>query len=88
MSHPPKFESNRFVWVCQDGNEHDASVRYSADIYDLNVTDEFGSPLCIAAGVDPESVDKCWNQYLANRSYTVETVHSPALKSPALGLDL
>lgn len=88
MSDAPRFESKRFVWVYQDGNEHDSSVRYSADIYDLGVTDEFGSPLCVAAGVDPEMVDRCWNQYLASRGYTVEADHPPALRGPAHGLDL
>jgi hypothetical protein len=76
----PRVESNRFVWVCQDGNQHDASPRYSADIYDLSFTDEFGSPLCIAAGVDLDMVERCWNQYLASRGYTVEVDESPMPK--------
>jgi hypothetical protein len=81
-------QANRFVWVYQDGNQHSASPRYSADIYDLGLTDEFGSPLCVAAGVDPDMVEKCWNQYLASRGYTVEIDESPALKGTAQGLEL
>jgi hypothetical protein len=84
----PRVESNRFVWVCQDGNQHDASPRYSADIYDLSFTDEFGSPLCIAAGVDLDLVERCWNQYLASRGCTVEIDEWPTLKAPAQGLEL
>jgi hypothetical protein len=84
----PHVQSNRFVWVYQDGNHHDASPRYSADIYDLSFADEFGSPLCIAAGVDLDMVERCWNQYLASRGYTVEIDESPMLKGPAQGLEL
>jgi hypothetical protein len=84
----PDVQSNRFVWVYQDGNQHDASPRYSADIYDLSFTDEFGSPLCVAAGVDPDMVERCWNKYLAGRGYTVEIDDSPRLKGPAQGLEL
>ena len=82
-----KSEPKKWVWTYQDGHTQDGQPRYQADIYDLTLKDEYGGPMCVAAGVDSDIVNKCWNQYLATRGNIVETDYSQGLKTPAHGLE-